>query len=129
MEASEAGAVGHSRMVLWWMQRRFFTMIAITIVVSMVLVIVAMSLYNSSGAAQLDLSRPGYQAVRKDVVQDKDAVAYPSTGELDQAAIDQFNKMYSTRAKSVSGASSFDPGAMSDDALQLFHGQTDAQTP
>jgi len=104
-------------------------MISLAIVASTFLVGIAMNLYNSSGAAQLDLSRPGYKSVRKNVVQDTDVEAFPSTGTIDKAAIDQFTRMYNTRAKSVSGANSFDPGAMSDDALQLFQGQAAAQTP
>lgn len=104
-------------------QRRFLVMIACAIVISMLLVSVAMGLYNSSGAAQLDLSRPEYKAVRKDVMQDNNTETYPATGDIDQAAIDQFNTMYSARAKSVSSPNSFDPNAMSDDALQLFSSQ------
>jgi hypothetical protein len=48
-----------------WEQHKFFVLIAGVILLSTFLVSVALSLYNSSGAAQLDLSRPGFQEVRK----------------------------------------------------------------
>lgn len=109
-----------ARLPLLRARRRFALMIVASIAISMLFAAIAMSLYNSSGAAQLDLSRPEYKAVRKDVVQDKNPETFPSSGDLDKKAIEQFMTMYEARAKSVSGVDGFDPSAMSDDTLQLL---------
>jgi len=109
----------------WWRRHRFLAMVGLAVIISMFLVIVAMGLYSSSGAAQLDLSRPGYQAVRKEVTQDPGGETYPDTGVLDKAAIEQFMKLYDNRAASVSVTNSFDPTAMTDETLQLFQAAQD----
>ena len=44
---------------------KFFMMIILSITAACVLVVISMALYSYSGAAQLDLSRPDYQTVRK----------------------------------------------------------------
>lgn len=111
-----------------WEQHRFFVLIAIVTLISLFLVSVALSLYNTSGAAQLDLSRPGYQNVRKNAVQEEGVVSYPSSGELDKAALDQFLRMYDERAKKTS-TKSFDPSAMSDTSLQLIDSPTAETEP
>ena len=47
-----------------WQQHRFLVMIGAVVLTALFLVGVALALYASSGAAQLDLSRPGYVSVR-----------------------------------------------------------------
>ncbi len=103
-----------------WERHKFFVLVASVIVISFFLVSVALSLYNSSGAAQLDLSRPGYQDVRDQARRDTTAKSFPSTGELDQEALDTFKKLYADRAAKVTSVDSFDATALSPESLQLF---------
>lgn len=110
-----------------WQKHRFLLMIAGTIVISLGLVIVAMELYNSSGAAQLDLSRPAFQAIRQNAVQETNSNGYPATGTLDKAALEAFSKQYASRASNVIGVDGFDPVALSDDSLQVFTGPISGQ--
>ncbi|MEO8691228.1 MAG: hypothetical protein ABI397_00420 [Candidatus Saccharimonas sp.] len=103
---------------------RFLLFIGSVIVASGVLVAVGMSLYNSSGAAQIDLSRPGYQSVRSEASRDTgNDDAFPSSGDLNDAAFDQFDAMYKTHSSRVTGTSSFEAEALSDDSLQLYVNQ------
>lgn len=115
--------------VRWWQQHRYVGLLAGAIAVSAVLVIVSLSLYNSSGAAQLDLSRPGYQSVRKNVVYDNDTSTYPASGQFDREAFELFIKLYDKRAEKVLVESAYDPAALSDESLQLFSAQQNADTP
>ena len=103
-----------------WERHRFFLLIAGVIAIAMFLVSVALSLYNSSGAAQLDLSRPGYQAVRNQAKRDTSTASFSSTGELDKAALDQFSKLYGEQSGKVTSVDSFDEAALSQDSLQLL---------
>jgi hypothetical protein len=103
-----------------WEQHRFLTLIGGVILISLFLVSVALSLYNSSGAAQLDLSRPGYQDVRDLAKRDTVSKSFPASGVLDKEALDLFSKLYGEQSAKVVSADSFDASAISEDSLQLL---------
>lgn len=113
----------------WWQQHRFFGLVGVAVVIALILVGVALALYHYSGAAQLDLSRPGYQDVRKNVEREDNISAYPATGEFDKAAFEQFISLYDQRAGKVLTDAAYDPVALSDESLQLFPGADDAPAP
>ena len=102
-----------------WKQNKFLLMVGASILVSLFLVGVALALYASSGAAQLDLSRPGYQAVRKQATRNDNTDTFPSSGALDQAAIEQFRKLYDEKVKQATGVDSFGGDVMNDEALSI----------
>lgn len=106
-----------------WERHRFFVLIAGVIFVALFLVSVALNLYNNSGAAQLDFSRPGYQDIRNQAKRDTTSTAFPASGTLDKAAFDQFKKMYSERTAKVTSVDSFDAKALSENSLQLLGSQ------
>lgn len=100
-------------------RHKFMVLVGLTIVVALFLVWISMGLYNSSGAAQLDLSRPGYKSVQSQVLKDDSFSGYPSTGAMNKAALDQFRSLYDDRAAQVTGVDSFGGNVMSDQALGL----------
>ena len=102
-----------------WAQHKLMVMIAGSIVIAMFLVGVAMALYASSGAAQLDLSRPGYVSVRKQATRSDQFDSFSATGEIDKTSLDQFRKLYDEQAKKVSGIDSFGGSVMSDETLSI----------
>lgn len=102
-----------------WQEHKFLMLIVLTIAVSIFLVGIALALYNSSGAAQLDLSGPRFQSVQKQAVQDDDFNGFPSSGELDQAAFNQFSSEYDKQTKKVTAVDSFGGDVMSDQALSI----------
>ncbi len=103
-----------------WQRHRFFALIVGVILVSFLLVLIALGLYNSSGAAQVDLSRPGYQSIQKEASRGGVDDSFPSSGKLDSSAFNDFDKMYSEHAKRVVGVDSFDPKALDINSLQLL---------
>ena len=98
---------------------KLYLMICGVIAISLLLVSVAMAVYNSSGAAQLDLSGPGFKDVQKKVQEEKDTSSYQDSGSLDKAAFDDFRKMYDERMKAVTAINGFDPAAASSDSFNL----------
>jgi predicted negative regulator of RcsB-dependent stress response len=103
-----------------WQRHRFFTLIAGVIIIAAFLVSIGLSLYKLSGAEQVDLSRPGYQSIRKDAQRGEDANdTFPSTGTLDDAAFATFYTHYDKRASRVVDVQSFYSKALSEESLQL----------
>lgn len=118
-----------ARRMTSWEQHRFFVLIAGVILTALFLVSVALSLYNSSGTAQVDLSRPGYQSVRSQAARDTTEINFSPTGTLDRDAIEQYRKLYASRASKVTGSKSFDAAALAEDSLHVFGAVSDQAAP
>lgn len=103
-------------------QYKFIGMIAVVIAISLILVAVSMEMYNSSGAAQVDLSRPGYDSVRKQAGDEAESTeeTFSATGEIDSETLKKFKETYDKHAKRSLSAGNFGSGALSDDSLQIF---------
>ena len=99
---------------------RFASMIICVIAVACTLTGISLHIYNASGAVQVDLSRPGYQSVRKEATANTSDEQFSATGNLDTKAYSQFNAMYDRHAKRTVDAPSFGEEALSDDSLQIF---------
>lgn len=112
-----------------WRAHKFFVLVAATIATSMLLVMIAMAMYSSSGAAQLDLSRPGYQAVQSQADRGESITGFPSTGPLTQKDLNTFRTMYDSQANQVLGYDGFGGDPMSDQALGLDMSQSAATAP
>lgn len=102
-----------------WRAHRFMVLVGATIAVSLILVSVAMAVYSSSGAAQLDLSRPGYQEVRNQADRGEVITAFPAIGPIDKQSLNDFRTLYEKQANQVLGYDSFGGTPMSDQALGL----------
>ncbi len=102
-----------------WQQHRFMVMIGVAIMIALFLVSVALALYASSGAAQLDLSRPGYISVRDKADKGEDFDSFPASGTMTNDTLDQFRKLYEKQAQKATSLDSFGGNAMSDQALSL----------
>ena len=102
-----------------WEQHRFTLLVAGTILISLFLVAVALALYASSGAAQLDLSRPGYTSVRDRAVRSDTFDGYSATGPINKETINQFRTLYDKQAEQATNVDSFSGTVMSDQALSI----------
>jgi hypothetical protein len=102
-----------------WQRHKFMVLVGATIVISLFLVGVALALYVSSGAAQLDLSRPGYKSVREQVTRTEVFDGFSSNGSLNKDTVDEFRKLYATQAEKATNVDSFAGTVMSDQALSL----------
>ena len=101
-------------------KHRFLIMIATSVVVAFILVVIAMSLYNASGAAQVDLSRPGYKTVKAEsITGDNNLQRYPSTGAITQSTIDDFKKIYDQQVSYIKTADAFGGDPLSPESLGI----------
>ncbi len=104
----------------FWPQHRFLILVGSSVILSLILVVVSMQLYTSSGAAQLDLSRPGYRSVSSQALKsDNTFQQYDDTGAINQASIDQFKALYAKQVQNVKAIDAFGGDPMNPDALEI----------
>ncbi len=101
-----------------WYKQRLLVLVVGSIVLALVLVMVAMALYASSGSAQLDISRPGYKSVQ-DQVQPSTFESFPASGEVDSDTIDEFLELYDRETMRVDSEGVFETSALEDEALGI----------
>ena len=90
------------------------------IVIASSLVAISMGLYFRSGTAQLDMSRPSLQAVRNKAQQTERFEGFTADGPLDKKSLDEFEKLYDTKAKEVQRSTKeFFPEDMTDATLGI----------
>lgn len=102
-----------------WQQHRFMVLIIGSILVALLLTAVSMKLYASSGAAQLDLSRPGYEHVVDKKVKSTVFEGYPSSGPINRQTLKEFQDLYNKRADQATKVDSFGGDVMSDATLSI----------
>lgn len=104
----------------FWKQHRFLILIGASIAVSLILVSISMTIYATSGASQLDLSRPGYQGVTSQADDaSSDSISYPSSGNLDAKAINSFRTIFDTQASSAKTVEAFSGDPLNPDTLGI----------
>jgi hypothetical protein len=104
----------------FWVKHSFLLLIGISIATALVLVVISMELYTSSGAAQLDLSRPGYKAVTSQAVQsDNDFQDYQAFGTLDSSAVNDFKTLYEKEADKAKAVDAFSGDPLDPAVLEI----------
>lgn len=91
----------------FWDRHRFSLLLIMTVIIAIILTVVSMTLYNISGTAQLDLSRPGYQSVSNQVDTTTRIDTYSSSGSVTKETIQEFMKLYDEQAKKAKGVDAF----------------------
>jgi len=101
-------------------RHKFFVFITSSIVLAIVITTISMALYNSSGTAQLDLSRPGYKSVRaQSINEDSGFTAFSSFGELNPKVIKDFKTLYNQRTQKIKSVDAFGGDPLSPEALNF----------
>lgn len=116
---NEQDLLAEARTLSRWERHKFLVLVGATIVVSLCLVSVAMGIYSTSGAAQLDLSRPGYQSVRQQVSRTDEFDGFPATGTIDADALAKFRELYAKQSDQANAVDGFAGDVMSDKALSI----------
>lgn len=99
---------------------KFPVMIGMSIAISALLVFISMKLYFDSGAAQVDLSRPGYQSVRKHAQKTDSFEGFDSSETLSNETIDEFKAMFDRKIQEVEPyKNSFDGTPISNEDLEI----------
>ena len=104
----------------FWGHHRIAALVIASITVSLLLVSVALALYASSGAAQLDLSRPGYRAISSQAADTNEGFEnYSASGPITQASIDEFQKLYDQQATKAKAVDAFSGDPLNPDYLEI----------
>lgn len=98
---------------------QLFAMIVLVIFISLFLVYVALSLYQSSGTLQLDLSRPGYDSARKESIKGNEVFkGFSADGPIDKNSLKEFDDKYKQKAsEALIDIDAFSGDALSDATL------------
>ena len=103
----------------FWDRHRLSLLLIITIAIAIVMTIISVIIYNSSGAAQLDLSRPGYRSV-SDKAETKDAIdTYSASGPVNKDTIEEFMKQYDAQASKAKAVDAFNGDPLNPEVLEF----------
>lgn len=103
----------------FWGRHRLGLLLGSSVVITLVLTVVSMVIYNVSGAAQLDLSRPGYQSVTSQIEPDDEIDSFSSSGSVDEDTIKDFIKLYDSEAKKAKGVDAFNGDPLNPEVLEF----------
>ena len=98
--------------------------IFLAIFAALILTAISMTLYFISDTAKLDLSRPGYESVRKQINRDESSNDnFSANGSIDASVIKDFNAKYDKRAKSLNQYDQFDQNILDDTHIGIVDQQ------
>ena len=103
----------------FWQSHQFALFVIACIAFAILMTSASLWLYRLSGAMKLDMSRPGYEKVRKKVEKSQDDESYPSSGKIDKKAEDDFNKRLKKYQDDLGKMGTFDNSSISDETLNL----------
>lgn len=104
----------------FWQEHRYLILVAVSIGLALVLVSISMYLYTSSGASQLDLSRPGYKKVTEQIETDESSYqSFSSIGGVDSSTIDEFTKLFDDKSARATEVDAFSGDPLDPDVLQI----------
>lgn len=103
----------------FWDEHRFVLLIIGTIIISIILVVVSIAIYNISGSAQLDLSRPGYKSVSNQVERQDTVTGYSAFGVINKQTVGEFTKLYDEQAKKAKAVDAFNGDPLNPDVLEF----------
>lgn len=89
------------------------------ICIGLLLTTISMSLYITSGASQLDLSRPGYERARTQVDESKDDERFEASGPMNADTVSEFQELYTKHRTKLNGLDRFDGTIVDDSQLKL----------
>lgn len=93
--------------------------VALALIIATLLTMISMALYVSSGASRLDLSRPGYEQVRKEVQRDAQEERFSSNGPVDAKALKDFRARFTNHRETMKKLDTFSSSALDDTQLQI----------
>lgn len=103
----------------FWDKHRLSLLLIITVAIALVMTTISVIIYNSSGAAQLDLSRPGYLSVSSKVEEADNIDTYSATGPVNKQTIEQFMKLYDNQAVKVKKVDAFNGDPLNPEVLEF----------
>ena len=101
----------------FWDKHRFALLLGIAVIVAIALTVVSMVLYNISGAAQLDFSRPGYESISNQVDTEQKIETYSSSGSVNKETVQEFMSLYDKQAEKAKAVDAFNGDPLNPEVL------------
>lgn len=98
---------------------KFVLMVIAAMIVTIVLCGTSIYIYVSTGAINIDLSRPGYEQNREDTIYEEDSTSFSSSGPINSDAMEDFYQRLDRLQDELNGMNSFSSDIMTDEALGL----------
>ncbi len=89
------------------------------LLIAILMTMVSMALYVSSGASRLDLSRPGYENIRAEVQSGREDNTFRANGPLNEAVYDDFQDRFTKRREVMQQLGDYRSTALNDRELQI----------
>lgn len=103
----------------FWDRHRITLLLIISVAIALVMTTISVVIYNSSGAAQLDLSRPGYRSVSDQAGKADDIDTYSSNGPINKQTINEFMKLYDAQADKAKAVDAFNGDPLNPEVLEF----------
>ncbi|MFZ1301718.1 MAG: hypothetical protein WAQ27_04080 [Candidatus Microsaccharimonas sp.] len=103
----------------FWARHRLPLLLVIVVLVALGLTVVSMFAYNFSGAAQVDLSRPGYSSVSGQVDRTDKITEYSAFGSVNKDTINEFTKLYDEQAAKAKAVDAFNGDPLNPEVLEF----------
>ena len=103
----------------FWDRHRLSLLLILTVSIATIMTIVSVIIYNSTGAAQLDLSRPGYRSVSGQVEKTDAIDTYSSSGAINKETIEEFMKLYDAQASKAKAVDAFNGDPLNPEVLEF----------
>jgi hypothetical protein len=100
-------------------KRNLLFLAALVLMVTFTLLAISFGLYKSSGAAQLDLSRPGYMQTKTSSEEANQHKDFSATGEINSEVVKEFKALYDEQVEDINQVDAFRSEALSDGALGI----------
>ena len=101
----------------FWGNHRLSLLLILTVIIAVFLTVFSMVIYSQSGAAQLDLSRPGYKSVSNQVQIDDTTSVFQASGPVDKSVIEEFTKMYDEQSRKAKSVDAFNGDPLNPEVL------------
>lgn len=119
METPPIAPVEAEEELAFWDKHRYMLLITVTIIISLLLVVISLVIYNVSGSAQLDLSRPGYQTVSDQVEEAVEITEYGAFGPVNKETVDEFKAIYKEQAAKAKAIDAFNGDPLNPELLEF----------
>lgn len=103
----------------FWQRHRLSLLLIITVIIAITMTSISVAIYNSSGAAQLDLSRPGYRSVSDKVQANDDINTYSASGAVNKDTIEEFIKLYDAQVSKAMKVDAFNGDPLNPEVLEF----------
>lgn len=99
---------------------RLFAGLGVAIIATVILTLASLTIYKVGGFYRYDLSRPGYEKERTEIVTSPSSVTLDTTGAIDKTTAQDFIDELDARRHNIEAYNTFSNGGLSDEDLQLL---------